>query len=393
MQDIAKKERNIDNLNSIKIFLDQLNIVENTATDAYKARTDTAYKIRTWFHRIFQFGSHSDHIKVLQDYVQAQLNELDVDKNLLYLATLDAKKKNKHLAKLAINNLAGGNIDQVFKAIDLMSDSERRDALLREVAGAFLNNKDPENALKVVSKMPKDAISDPLLIGIARAYIDDKDDKQDLEIASKVAVQITVSSDKDLLLNGIARAYINDKQDLLSAFSMVVNHNFSDLSVSDKLFAEIAKAYIDDKKDLELAFIVAVRIRLNTTKDSLLEKIADSYLTKENRSLEDINKAFRATTAVSDICMNTSRDLQLKAIAEYYFENKNMDDARTAASEIFSVSTSNPLLRKIAGSYLERESSDIENIQKAKDIAAKMARGPDYENLMDAIKRAEGLMI
>lgn len=59
-----RKSGNIENLKIATAFLEKLKKIDETANTTYEARAEkeTIYKIRTWFHRLFDFGTHSDKI-------------------------------------------------------------------------------------------------------------------------------------------------------------------------------------------------------------------------------------------------------------------------------------------------------------------------------------------
>lgn len=63
-------------LNSLKTFLDKLKEADTTAEIAY-SRRDNWYKFRTWFHRIFDFGSHSKKIDKLNSAIQKKIMDVD----------------------------------------------------------------------------------------------------------------------------------------------------------------------------------------------------------------------------------------------------------------------------------------------------------------------------
>ncbi len=66
---------NVENLEKIQDFLEKLKTVENKAAEEYEARDDALYKFRTWWHRLFTFGSHQKKLQKLSDKIQTILDK------------------------------------------------------------------------------------------------------------------------------------------------------------------------------------------------------------------------------------------------------------------------------------------------------------------------------
>lgn len=109
---LSKKENDFTNLKSLKSFLEKLKETDATAEIDYKKRK-VLYRFRTWFHRLFNFGSHAD--KMNKSIIKIE-EKINADKYLDEVGALlrDAVSKR--------------NIEKVKEIVSCLCDIDRMDA-------------------------------------------------------------------------------------------------------------------------------------------------------------------------------------------------------------------------------------------------------------------------
>lgn len=93
VEKINKKATSLEDLRAVKDFLGKLETANLEDAVDY-SNTSVLYKFRTWFHRLFDFGSHSDKIGALREdidekYARLDLASLSTKEVLEYIETIE----------------------------------------------------------------------------------------------------------------------------------------------------------------------------------------------------------------------------------------------------------------------------------------------------------------
>lgn len=174
VQHLAKKENNIENLETIHTFLETFKNVDDTAETAVKQRSkdNLGYKINTWIHRVFNRGTHSGHIDHLEKSIQKKLGKLQNAFDALDHVCA-GPEKDRRAAKLVNEYLEGNNLDKAMLTIDKMFDRHWKDALFAKTIVQYEPTKAIELARATEFKYP--STRDTLLVEIARACLNIED--------------------------------------------------------------------------------------------------------------------------------------------------------------------------------------------------------------------------
>lgn len=153
----AISEDDIENLWKISDFLEEMKTVESHAAEDYAER-DCFYRFRTWFHRLFTFGSHQDKILKLLNKIHKCIDNSPLEQLLI---TSDKSSR-----------------DQAFDLAKQITNVEKKDRYLDQLATAYQNlfyaNMDDFAPLEQWVEVAKEASQDrkdSFLIEIARIYM------------------------------------------------------------------------------------------------------------------------------------------------------------------------------------------------------------------------------
>lgn len=291
VQKLAKHERNLENLEAIKVCLEKLKKVEEDAIKLFNKQS-FIYKMRTCIHRIFFFDDHLKTIKDLINTNQHCLDVFDLNKNLKALDHLPADKKDKKLVHLVSFYLNSHNIGPAFVVCREISNQNLKDAALAFIGHFCLDENDTASAV------------------IATALIGVKS-QNPLFILFELKQS---NPERDPLLKRLANIYI-DRDELLKAH-VAANELCQNNPDRTPLLVLIANKYLT-KNDLDTALEVNATINDPTIKNAFIEKIIHMHLQSR-----DFNEAFKAVKTLDT--HHLKKDALLEKIRKASFENKDL---------------------------------------------------------------------
>lgn len=406
LKEITKGD--VENLKKIGKFLEELKEMESDAATEYKTRDDCLYKFRTWWHRLFTFGSHQDKIIKLSKKINKNIDELEI-KNDDLVSQLDGILEN-------LDSPQESTLDMAFDLAKQISGTEKRDAYLDQIAEGyatlFWKNLpilkpeifEPLHKWVELAKVAGEGLRDTILLEATAIYLRFHND-------SAAAELIELITDEEL--KAIAMAFLEDfdngselkrkNDDLIDQLDQIIaaeNFDSPEESALDTAFAlakqirgarqrdhylhgidmdyghlklydkalEVAKIMNEaDQRNRSLSYLVAMHLDLSddTKASEIIKLITDEELKNQCfYTLADFYLERMGFDKASEIIeLITDEDLKNNGFYNFVYYCKDVDKG----SEIIDRIT-DEALRDTAGHFLDFIHVDRDDLEKTSEI-------------------------